>query len=81
MREIYEMFKGTLQPDAVLAAAGTDLSGLFFAELYVGLYYDAIGDDRRALQHLTVAASDRFAQAGGYMHAVATLHPRLQRAR
>jgi lipoprotein NlpI len=79
MREIYEMFKGTLQPDAVLAAAGTDLSGQFFAELYVGLYYEATGNDRLALQHLSAAASDRFARAGGYMHTVARLHPRLQR--
>src|SRR6185436_16536666 len=81
MREIYEMFKGTLQPDAVIAAAGNDLSGQFYAELYVGLYYEATGDDRRALQHLTAAASDRFARAGGYMHTVAKLHPRLQQSK
>jgi len=78
MREIYEMFKGTLQPDAVLAAAGSALSGQCYAELYVGLYYEATGDDRRALLHLTTAANDRFARAGGYMHTVAKLHPRLQ---
>jgi lipoprotein NlpI len=81
MREIYEMFKGTLQPDAVLAAAGSDLSGQFYAELYVGLYYEATGDDRRAVEHLTTAANDRFARVGGYMHTVAKLHPRLQRTR
>jgi hypothetical protein len=75
------MFKGTLQPDAVLAAAGGDLSGQFYAELYVGLYYEATGDERRALEHLTAAASDRFARAGGYMYTVAKLHPRLQRTR
>lgn len=78
MREIYQMFRGTMSPDAVLAAAGNGLSAQFYAELYVGLYYDATGDDRRALEHLRAAASDRFASAGGYMHTVATLHPRVR---
>ena len=77
MREIYEMFKGTLPPEGVLKAAG-DGSSRFYAELYVGLYYDALGDDARARQHLTIAASPRFADAGGYMYRVAQLHPRLR---
>jgi lipoprotein NlpI len=79
MREIYEMFKGTMTPDAVLKAARSDPSSQFFAELYVGLYYDALNDDRRAREHLTIAASPRLADAGGYMHRVATLHPRLRK--
>jgi tetratricopeptide (TPR) repeat protein len=79
MREIYEMFKGTMQPDAVLKAARSDASSQFFAELYVGLYYDALNDDRRAREHLTIAASPRFADAGGYMYRVATLHPRIRK--
>ena len=78
MREIYQMFKGTVSPDAVLKAAGSDLSSQFFAELYVGLYYDALGDDARAKQHLTNAASSKYADAGGYMYRVATLHPRIR---
>jgi lipoprotein NlpI len=79
MREIYQMFRGTMTPDAVLAAAGESQSSRFFAELYVGLYYDAMGDQKRALEHLRAAASDRYAGAGGYMHTVATLHPLLKR--
>jgi lipoprotein NlpI len=75
MREVYQMFQGTLPPDKVLAAAGDSLSARFYAELYVGLYYEAIGDQSRALEHLKAAASDRFARAGGYMHTVARLHP------
>jgi lipoprotein NlpI len=77
MKEIYEMFKGTLQPEGVLKAAG-DGSSRFYAELYVGLYYDALGDDARARQHLTIAASPRFADTGGYMYRVAQLHPRIR---
>ena len=37
MREVYEMFKGTMTPEAVLAAAAQSTSARFFAELYVGL--------------------------------------------
>ena len=48
MREIYEMFRGTMKPEAMLAAGGDQPSARFFAELYVGLYYDAIGDRPRA---------------------------------
>jgi lipoprotein NlpI len=77
MREIYEMFKGTLTPDAVLKAGGRSVSGRFFAELYVGLYYEATGNRDAGLMHLKAAASDEFAAAGGYMHRVATLHPLL----
>ena len=48
MREIYQMFKGTLSPDAVLKAAGTRPGAQFYAHLYVGLYYDALDDAARA---------------------------------
>ena len=74
MKEIYEMFRGTLMPDAVLKAAGPTPSGQFFAQLYVGLYYEAQGDAARALPYITAAAADRFAAAGGYMHTVAKVH-------
>jgi lipoprotein NlpI len=77
MREIYEMFKGTLSPDAVLKAGGQSLSARFFAELYVGLYYEATGNTSAGVAHLKAAAADEFARAGGYMHRVATLHPLL----
>jgi lipoprotein NlpI len=79
MGEIYRMFKGTMTPDAVLKAAGNEPSSQFFAELYVGLYYDALNDAPRAREHLTAAASPRFADAGGYMYRVATLHPRIRK--
>ena len=77
MREVYEMFKGAMTPDAVLTAAGRSLSARFYAELYVGLYYEATGNRAAGFTHLKAAASDEFAAAGGYMHRVATLHPLL----
>jgi lipoprotein NlpI len=76
MRQVYEMFRGTLSPDRVLAAAGSRPSGEFFAHLYVGLYYEALRD-KRALEHIRMAAADRYADAGGYMHTVAKVHLRV----
>ena len=37
---------------------------------------EAIGMTPRALEHITIAAADRFARAGGYMHMVARVHLR-----
>jgi lipoprotein NlpI len=81
MREIYEMFRGTMMPDAVLKAAGNEPSARFFAELYVGLYYDATGQPRLATEHLRRAAAKEYASVGGYMHRVAELHPLLRSPR
>lgn len=74
MTQIYEMFRGTRKLEDVLTAAGTQLRGQFYAELYVGLYYEALGNKRLAQQHIAAAADNRFATAGGYMHTVAKVH-------
>jgi outer membrane protein assembly factor BamB len=74
MRQVYEMFRGKLDPAQVLKAGGTGASGQFYAHLYLGLYYEAVGDARRAREHIAVAAQDRFEDAGGYMHTVARVH-------
>jgi hypothetical protein len=42
----------------------------------MGLYFEAMGMKDRSLEHLTIAAADRFARAGGYMHMVARVHQR-----
>ena len=74
MREIYLMFRGRLTDAQVIAAAGTDPSAQFFANLYTGLYLEASGNRTAARQRIGVAAQPRFAAAGGYMHDVARLH-------
>lgn len=74
MHEVYQMFRGTTSPAAVMAAAGPRPEGQFYANLYVGLYEDAAGDRARAITHLTAAADGRFAGVGGYMHMVARVH-------
>jgi lipoprotein NlpI len=74
MRQVYELYKGAMTPQQVLDAGGTGLGGQFYASLYVGLYYEAIGDAARARTALETAASDRFRTSGGYMHMVARVH-------
>jgi lipoprotein NlpI len=82
MREIYQMFRGVLNPDEVLAAAGSRIQARFHAHLYVGLYSEAVGNHARALEHIKAAAEDQYADAGGYMHIVARVHlAMLQRGR
>jgi len=74
MREVYQMFQGTLSPERVLAAAGSGAESEFYAHLYIGLYYDALGQKADALTHIRTAAADRYVSAGGYMHIVARVH-------
>jgi lipoprotein NlpI len=73
MSQIYRMFSGELSTEQVLKAAGTQPEAQFYAELYVGLYLEALGKTERALKHIRNAAADRY-QVGGYMHGVARVH-------
>ena len=74
MTQIYEMFQGKRPPQEILPAAGNQLMAQFYAYLYLGLYYEATGNTRLALENITAAANDRFRNAGGYMHTVARVH-------
>lgn len=81
MREVYEMFAGRRAPERVIAAAGGNLSGEFYAHLYVGIYFDALGRREEALREIGIAAADRYARAGGYMHDMAVVHARMLKSR
>ena len=74
MREVLEMFAGRMTPDEVLAAAGERPRAQFYAYLYIGLFHEAMGRDAEARPAIATSAEDRFASAGGYMHAVAVVH-------
>ena len=50
-----------------MRAAGDGNDALFYAYLYTGLYYEALGDAERARRQMTEAAGDRFS-AAGYMY-------------
>ena len=73
MRQIYQMFRGELSVEQVLKAGGTRIESQFYAELYAGLYLEALGDGEGALKHIRNAAADRYSGAG-YMHDVARVH-------
>jgi lipoprotein NlpI len=79
MSEIYDMFAGKATPDEVLRAAregdppAAQLNDrLFYAELYIGLYYESEGDVRRAAEHIHAAADQH--KIGHYMWDVARVH-------
>lgn len=82
MREIYQLFRGEVEPEVPMAAArsealsdGERASALFYANLYLGVYYEAYGDVALARKYLTAA---RDLDLGHYMWAVADVHVRLR---
>ncbi|MBI2188713.1 MAG: hypothetical protein HYU37_16570 [Acidobacteria bacterium] len=81
MRQVYEMLRGNMSSDEVLRAAGAQPTAQFYAHLYLGLYFEAVGDSRQALEHIKAAAADRYAAAGDYMHMVARVHLKLLQTR
>ena len=76
---VYDLFAGKAQPADVLAAAEAGNPSvdrrkvqLFYAHLYLGLYHEAVGDSKPALEHLKKAAGE-YAN-DGYMGDVARVH-------
>jgi lipoprotein NlpI len=83
LMEIYGLFLSKCKPRDVLAAAESgDVPAelrnqqLFYAHLYLGLYFDVLGDKRKALEHMSLAA-DKYRL--GYMGDVAHVHAELLR--
>jgi lipoprotein NlpI len=74
MREVYQMFQGRMTQAQVMKAAGSDPTAQFFARLYIGLYLEATGDAAAGRAQIEIAAEERFARVGGYMHDVARVH-------
>jgi lipoprotein NlpI len=86
MKEIYALYSGKASPEDVLraASAGTPSPArlkdhLFYAHLYLGLYYEAQGDEKQARANILKAASE--AIPGNYMGDVAKVHARLYQAK
>ena len=78
MKEVYDLFMGKLEPKDVLAAARerktvrNQDSPLFYAHLYLGLYFETMGDKKQALEHLNKATEDY--RHRRYMWDVARVH-------
>lgn len=83
MMAVYDLYRGRLRPEDVLAAAQTGAaegdqlsSQLFYARLYVGLYFEAAGEKDSARKYLVLAADEHGDTQGvnRYMWDVARVH-------
>jgi lipoprotein NlpI len=79
MMEVYALYAGRAKPEDVLAAARAGQPGadelkkrLFYAHLYLGLYYESLGDRMKAREHIGKAADDY--RIEHYMGDVAAVH-------
>ena len=78
MMEVYSLFAGKAKPDEVLQAIDRGQpekrernSRVFYGNLYLGLYYDMIGDPKRSAEHLQVAVDHPIEH---FMWDIARLH-------
>jgi lipoprotein NlpI len=78
MMHIYGLYQAKLKPENVLVFAGKDPPNrelenqrLFYAHLYIGLWYEVGGDANKAKQHIFAAEKHRIAH---YMWDVAHVH-------
>jgi hypothetical protein len=81
MKQVLALYAGQCEPDEVLAAAETGegealRNQLCFAHLYLGLYFEALGDAARASEHITQAAGPF--RMDHYMGKVAVMHANLR---
>jgi lipoprotein NlpI len=78
MRELYDLLRDLTTPERLLQAALSTgkPEAEFDAHLYLGLYFEAVGDAERTRIHITAAAADRFRDIAGFMHAAARVHLR-----
>lgn len=72
MRQVYDLYAGKIGPDDVLKAAGKVSQQLFYAHLYLGIWFDLEGDQKKALEHLELATTMH--PIGHYMWDVARIH-------
>ena len=72
MSQVHDLFAGKATPDDVIKAATDNPRHLFYAHLYLGLYFEATKEPEKARRHLTLAAEKY--PVPDYMHGVAKVH-------
>ena len=84
--KIYDLFRGTAKPEDVFAAAeaGNVKDDLrkkqrFYANYYVGMYYECVGEPKKSLEYLKTAVEKY--PIGDYMMDVAKVHIQLRSAK
>lgn len=85
MKEVFDLFAGKIKPEDVLDACKKNdpspaelKNRLFFAHLYLGLYFEAIGKPGESKLHIDKAAGEYFAPH--YMGDVARIHQKIRSA-
>jgi lipoprotein NlpI len=91
MMQIYDLYRGKLQPADVLKAIDADQptadvrrSRAFYAHLYLGLYYEVAKEHALAKKYIDLAADPELAKNPGlnrYMWDVARVHAQQLQAR
>lgn len=86
MAEIQKLFAGKRKPADVLAAADAvdakskaGKEARFYGRLYVALWYEAAGDTKKVIEHLTPAVEEY--EIGHYMWDIAKVHLAVAKAR
>jgi len=82
MKQVHALFAGTGSVEAVLRAASEGdesprrRNHLCYAHLYLGLYFEALGDDAKAKDHILKAATDY--EMDHYMGKTAITHAKVR---
>ncbi|MGC6581116.1 MAG: hypothetical protein ACON4K_02185 [Akkermansiaceae bacterium] len=75
MKEIHDLFAGKGTEESVMGAAKTP-NQLCYAHLYLGLYHEALGNEKKSLEHIRKSAVDF--KMDHYMGRVAQVHLKLR---
>jgi lipoprotein NlpI len=83
MKEVHDLFAGKGSEEAILKAASDGDAGedarrnhLCYAHLYLGLYYEALGEKEKAKTHMVKSATDY--KMDHYMGKVSQVHVKLR---
>jgi len=77
MRRVYDLYAGNCTIDDVLAAGeSSGKTGNFYSHLYVGLYWEAAGDEERSRHYILKAATEY--AIDDYMWYLAKVHQTLR---
>lgn len=86
LMQVQALFGGKAKPEDVIAAAKAGnpsekqlKTQMFYANLYLGLYYEAMGNEKLSLEHITAATTEYL--PGNYMWDVARVHLQLRKAK
>ncbi|CAM9284820.1 unnamed protein product [Discosporangium mesarthrocarpum] len=80
MRAAYALFAGETGEKELALEMGENLASpsYFYANLYLGLYAEARGDETMARKYISAAAKSPYCASGDYMCSLALVHKRVR---